>query len=111
MRGGPKFLGGQLLALPDYVHTATQRRGGLLKQFALARSADQARFVRAEVILCEFDQGRDQLWESIAAAGGDSELPSRVHLAAARPPGHEIDLVAHQPNRSAAVMHRFNRCI
>src|SRR5882757_9192694 len=74
MGGGPKFLGGQFLALPDHVHASPQRRSGLLQQFALTRPADQAAFAGAEVILCESDQGCDQLGNAVAAAGRDSVL-------------------------------------
>src|SRR5258707_2626241 len=74
---GPQLFRRELLALADHFNTALQRIGCFLQQFSLPRPADEADLVRAQIVPCEPNQGRDQLGDPVAAARRDSKIGSR----------------------------------
>src|SRR5260370_15055693 len=86
MSRDPQILGGEFLPLADRAYAALQRIRRLLQQFSLPLPADQAALARTKVILLESNQGCDQLLDSVAATGRNSQigaalLPGRGRLA------------------------------
>jgi len=61
----PQILRRQLLPLPDSGDAPLQGGGRLLQQTALSGPRDQPTFGRAEEILGEADQGREQFGDAI----------------------------------------------
>ena len=60
-RGPPQFLCGKLLALPDHIDAALEAHNSLLEQSTLPGPADQASLTGSKIVVCEADQGGDQL--------------------------------------------------
>src|SRR6266849_2856215 len=69
-----QILRGEFLALPDSPDAPLQRNRRLLQQLSLPLPADQAGLTRTKIILRERNQGRDQLLNSVAAAGRNGKV-------------------------------------
>src|SRR5260370_16409758 len=80
MSRDPQILCGEFLPLVDRAYTAVQRIRRLLEQFSLPLPADQAALARTKVILREGNQGVDQLRDSVAAAGRNSQIGAAPSL-------------------------------
>src|SRR4051812_21378291 len=104
--GGTQLFGSQLLALVYKLQAPAQAVKRPMQEIPLARPGHQGALAGPEEFAGEFDQGIDQLRQSITPAGRDGEGPVRAHLNE-RDTIEQIDLVADRPNRRCCCRRRL----
>src|ERR1700726_983487 len=108
VRGRPQIFRDQFLSLPDGSDAPPQRKRCLLQQSTLTLPRDQRALVRTKKILRKGNHGCDQVSDAVTMPSGNPEpaLSRRIGFRRGCFLTLEIDLVAHQPNRRAAIVLR-----